>query len=349
MKLAILLVASAIFLAGYATTDEIPVTTETPSPSPVEPTVVPTETPVPTPQEPTATPALSPAPATTATPAGPVDVALPSIRATSASPSNPDRNEPVNLSVSAEEDVGLKELSWESADELVRKPETNSFECGSQKTCAVSWEFASAQDGTKIITVYATDSSGKQSPKVPIEISVRPFDYKPRPSPTPTPSAPFCGNGVCDAGEAFEVCPADCPFAGPKCANGKCEGGESYQSCPQDCSVSAIVGSTCNDGACEPGEDAANCPRDCVSIRPNCGNNVCDSWENRTTCLADCEAVSGGEKTCNSNAACGYRQICQSGKCVTVDCTNDGQCGYGRECENNRCVRCPSGPYGPAC
>ncbi len=158
-----------------------------------------------------------------------------------------------------------------------------------------------------------------------------------------------CGNAVCNEGESFQTCPGDCPQKGFACANGICEGGESYQSCPQDCSVSNAIGSTCGDGACEPGEDAGNCPADCTSIKPDCGNNICNSWETATTCSADCKEAEEDEEACSSNSACGYKQICASGKCVSVDCTNDAQCGYGKECENNDCVRCPRGPYGPAC
>ncbi len=264
----------------------------------------------------------------------------------SASPSNPDRGQVFTLAISSQDDLAVKALSWESADVFTKQPETNSFDCGLQKICSVNWDFSSGQDGLKTITVYSTDSTGHYSGRTPVEIDVRPFDA--RPASTVTPIA-GCGNDVCDSGEAFETCAQDCPAAGFRCANGVCEGGESYQSCPQDCSVSSIVGSTCGDGACERGEDKANCPADCTSIKPNCGNNVCDAWENSTSCLADCESAGATEDACTYNSACGYKQICQGGKCVSVDCTNDAQCSYGKECKYNRCVRCPRGPYGPAC
>lgn len=274
--------------------------------------------------------------------------AVPSI-STTLTPSNPDRMQAFVLKVSSEDDVGVKTLSWESTDSFSSQPESISFDCGLEKSCFVSWTFASSSDGVKTITAYAVDSSGRESARIPVKITVQPFDYKlPSPAPAATVSSNvFCGNNVCDDKEGFETCPADCPYAGFTCANGKCEGGESYKSCPQDCGVSDIIGSSCGDGACEPGEDASYCPRDCASIKPNCGNNVCDPWESEDSCRADCKG--DGEKSCSSNAACGYKQICQSGKCVGVDCTNDGQCGYGKECEGNRCVRCPRGPYGPAC
>lgn len=262
---------------------------------------------------------------------------------TSANPSNPDRGETFTLGVTAQDEVGIQTIYWESTNSFTTKPNANMFECDAQKTCTVNWTFTASEDGTKTITAYARSSTNLESARVPVEINVQPFDTR-----TATPS-PRCGDNTCNAGEAFEICPSDCPYNGFRCANAVCEGGESYASCPQDCSVSNIIGSACGDGACEPGEDASYCPRDCSSIKPNCGNNICDSWETEATCSADCEGATTSEEACNSNQDCSYRQICSSGTCVDVDCTNDGQCGYGKECEGNRCVRCPRGPYGPAC
>ncbi len=316
-------------------------------------TPVPSATPAESVATATATPYASVYPSDGPVPS-PYDV-LPRVSSSSARPSNPDRNQPFVLSVTAEDNVGLKSISWESSDSFSSQPESPFFDCGLQKSCSASFTFKAATEGLKTISVYATDSSGQESPRSPMEFTVRPFDYK-VPSSTPAATAlptvssgPVCGNNACDDKEGFEICPADCPYAGFACANGKCEGGESYKSCPQDCGVSNIIGSSCGDGACEPGEDAAYCPKDCASIKPNCGNNICDSWETELSCRADCEGITGTETSCSSNSACGYKKICQSGKCVQVDCTNDGQCGSGKECESNRCVRCPSGPYGPAC
>jgi len=202
---------------------------------------------------------------------------LPRIASTSARPSNPDRNEPFTLEVSAVDDAGLQSISWQSYDALSSVPASPSSDCGMAKSCSATFTFKSASEGERIIRVYATDSSGQEAPRSPITITVRPFDYK---EPTTTPSASVqgisvCGNGVCDASESSATCSSDCPAAAA--------------------SAQASV------------------------------------------------------EACSSNEACGYKQICQGGECVDVDCTNDAQCGYGKECESNRCVRCPSGPYGPAC
>ncbi len=298
-------------------------------------------------------------------PINPVENNYPTIT-TSTSPSNPNRGEPFTLTVTAEDDLGIQNLYWESTNSFATQPESTTHDCNAQKMCTVNWEFTASEDGPKTITVYARDLANLESAKVPMQINVQPFDEPEQSSvcgnsaceegETPATCSsdcgspePSCGDNTCNDEEAFEICPGDCPYNGFACANGVCEGGESYESCSQDCGLSNIIGTACGDGACEPGEDAGYCPTDCTSIKPNCGNNICNSWETETTCRADCEGVNANGEDCNSNQDCGYREICQSGTCTGVDCTNDAQCGYGKECENNRCVRCPRGPYGPAC
>ena len=243
--------------------------------------------------------------------------ASPSIT-TSVSPSNPDRGEPFNITVTARDDTSVQSIHWESTNTFANQPDSTSFQCNSQQNCTVTWTFNATLDGLKTITIYARDSAGLQSSKTPTEITVQPFDAR-------ASSSPY---------RAFT------------CANAICEGGESYQSCPQDCSVSNAIGASCGDGACEPGEDLSNCPADCTSINPNCGNNICDSNETQSSCSADCYSASAGNGTtssqnsCTSNSACGYKQICQAGQCTDVECTNDGQCGSHEYCSYNSCVRC---------
>lgn len=55
------------------------------------------------------------------------------------------------------------------------------------------------------------------------------------------------------------------------------------------------------------------------------------------------------EDKCSSNSGCGYKQICQSGKCVSVACTSDSHCTGCKRCSGNNCVSCGSGPYGCYC
>ena len=103
-----------------------------------------------------------------------------------------------------------------------------------------------------------------------------------------------CGNDKCESGEAYEICPQDCPRIDPKCSNGICEGGESYESCPQDCDLTNILGTNPSDGACQPGEDIGNAPKDCTDIQPNCGNSVCNTLESKATCYEDCPFDNNG-------------------------------------------------------
>ncbi len=56
---------------------------------------------------------------------------------------------------------------------------------------------------------------------------------------TGTPIGPpsACGNAICDAGESYLSCPADCPVPPPSCGNAICEAGEDFVSCAVDCPV----------------------------------------------------------------------------------------------------------------
>ena len=95
---------------------------------------------------------------------------------------------------------------------------------------------------------------------------------------------PPCGNGSCDPGETYKLCPRDCPAPTPTpipktstneidnnaplppCGNGNCDPGETYRSCPRDCPVGeSIELPPCGNGNCDPGETYILCPRDCLA------------------------------------------------------------------------------------
>ncbi|MFH2063014.1 MAG: hypothetical protein ABIJ46_02555 [bacterium] len=121
-----------------------------------------------------------------------------------------------------------------------------------------------------------------------------------------------CGDGYCDDGEYWELCPRDCPQE-PFCGDGACDQGETVSDCPGDCSlfsnecptrgirtcdvrgVPAVltcvhdyergaqvwVRQFCSDGSyCYGGE--------CVPRRYVCGDRICNGGENRDSCPADC-------------------------------------------------------------
>ena len=239
------------------------------------------------------------------------DTIPPLISETIVSPNNPSLNDAFKISVVAEDESGISQLSWQSSKPLL-EGESGSSECDNQPSCSNSWEFTALEEGQVQITVTAIDSSGEQSERV-LEASVGPARKKSTSTSTDTPStASFtCGNSIC-------------------------EGGESYLNCENDCETSKTVGTSPADGACEPGESVENAPKDCTTIDPNCGNGVCDSDETRFTCYADCQEESSDD-SCSGNSDCGYKQRCRSGKCQSVQCTTDSQCGYNKRCSDYVC------------
>ncbi len=65
-------------------------------------------------------------------------------------------------------------------------------------------------------------------------------------------------DGICDSGETFESCPADCGQAACD-DDGTCDAGETFENCPGDCPAAACD----DDGTCDAGETFENCPGDC--------------------------------------------------------------------------------------
>jgi hypothetical protein len=85
-----------------------------------------------------------------------------------------------------------------------------------------------------------------------------------------TPPPDPCGNGVCEPGEDWQSCPADCEPPPDPCGDGFCDPtiGEDYDSCPADCEPPP---DPCGDGMCDYlglGEDHNTCPDDCPPVEP---------------------------------------------------------------------------------
>ncbi len=250
------------------------------------------------------------------------DTSPPRIGRFSTSPNNPDIDETVTITVEAEDDRTLKEISWASSKPFANGQE-GSFDCNLQKTCSASFELTTLDSGLHEVVITAVDSSGQTSQSTS-QITVSTY--------------------VAKKTTEIEEEPETASFT---CGNSICEGGESYLNCEQDCEASKTIGTSPADGACEPGESIENAPKDCTNPNPKCGNGVCDSDETRMTCYADCEEdQEEGTGDCSTNSDCGYKQICRSGKCESVQCTNDAQCTGCRRCSDYTCRSCGYGPAG---
>lgn len=118
-----------------------------------------------------------------------------------------------------------------------------------------------------------------------------------------------CGNKICETGETYQICAADCPNCDD---DNKCTK-DSYDYYNKKCANKPLVDvACCGNAACELGETYQNCTRDCPNcddadkctkdsyeyhrqkclneiIVPCCGNGRCDKGaETRATCAADC-------------------------------------------------------------
>ena len=124
-----------------------------------------------------------------------------------------------------------------------------------------------------------------------------------------SPIIDCCGNEICEIGETYLECAADCPNCDD---DNKCTR-DSYDYHEQKCVNKPILDVVCcGNSRCEVGETYENCARDCLDcnddngctkdsydyheqkcineiIIPCCGNGICDEdAETYLTCQADC-------------------------------------------------------------
>lgn len=99
--------------------------------------------------------------------------------------------------------------------------------------------------------------------------------------------APFCGDGVCSAGETSSSCASDCPVGGPFCGDGTCNGNETASNCSSDCGTTACstspdncTGETiCIASKCEPAFPRVYRITNVVASMPTTNPNNNSDWD----------------------------------------------------------------------
>jgi len=194
---------------------------------------------------------------------------------------------------------------------------------------------------------------------------------------------PVCGNGMCEAGETQQNCPADCSGGQPGdcggisfegCCDGQtvkyCEGGQlKTLDCSQNPSCGWQPSGPFYDCGTGGGADPSGMfPINCTGgSNPVCGNAICEAGETQQSCPADC---SGGNPVCG-NAICesgetqqscpadcsGGSAVCGNGICEAGETQQScpADCGSGDPCADWECGSppgtgvdcgtCPAGEY----
>jgi hypothetical protein len=87
-----------------------------------------------------------------------------------------------------------------------------------------------------------------------------------------------CGDGYCNTStESRYSCPDDCGGEAPEttCGDSVCEDGESWMSCPADCPTPPPSLDICGNNKCETTEDPVSCPEDCDAPEISCSTWPC--------------------------------------------------------------------------
>ncbi len=168
-----------------------------------------------------------------------------------------------------------------------------------------------------------------------------------------------CGNEICEVGENYTGCAADCPNCDD---NNDCTV-DSYDYHEQKC-VNAIIPNVicCGNDRCEIGETYSNCARDCPNcddknncttdsydyhkqkcinepIIPCCGNEICDKdAETYSNCPTDCPNCDD-ENECTEDSYGYHEQECLHE--IIVPCCGNGICDEGVEDLSSCPADCP--------
>ncbi len=146
----------------------------------------------------------------------------PYISSSRLSPSNPGVNETFTLELTAQDDQGVRELTWTSTKPLLQG-QTGYFDCNLQKTCTTKLELSALEQGEQKITVYAADSSGQKSPESPFNLNVGPLNTAKTTTPTTSPTTTTSPSASPTTSVSTSECSSnsDCGYK-QRCSAGNC-------------------------------------------------------------------------------------------------------------------------------
>jgi len=150
-------------------------------------------------------------------------------------------------------------------------------------------------------------------------------------------AVPFCGDGICDAGDTCSNCAQDCgacPAPEPYCGDGICDAGDTCANCAQDCGACPPPAPYCGDGICDAGDTCANCFADCGACPPPapfCGDGLCNGGESCGSCASDCGVCPSPDPVCG-DGFCDFGEDCSlcpedCGSCAGDCCSDNGSIG----------------------
>jgi len=98
------------------------------------------------------------------------------------------------------------------------------------------------------------------------------------------PGPDLCAGCQCDDSCGLETVGPDGEVAGPFCGDGVCDAGESWLDCLSDCP------NPCGDGACGPTEECETCPQDCGACPGTAFCNLSGKAGDEVSCPVDLAA-----------------------------------------------------------
>ncbi len=127
-----------------------------------------------------------------------------------------------------------------------------------------------------------------------------------------------CGNEICEVGETYPECAADCPNCDD---NNECTVND-YDYHDQEC-ISEPVTPCCGNDICDKdAEDYSGCPADC----PNCDDNIDCTDDSYDYHKKECVNVPIPDVVCCGNGICELEETYESCTRDCPDCDDDNEC-----------------------